>query len=88
MTRDGDTVSVPVSARVKLKAGQLHYAVAAARGCVAAKARLGLRDRQVGCARQLHVGGLIVDLLMSTFLLPTFYAWWSRPGDRLPAPTS
>jgi cobalt-zinc-cadmium resistance protein CzcA len=32
------------------------------------------------------VGGLLVDLVMSTFLLPTFYAWWARPGDRLPAP--
>jgi cobalt-zinc-cadmium resistance protein CzcA len=31
------------------------------------------------------VGGLIVDLVMSTFLLPTFYAWWARPADRLPA---
>uniref|UniRef100_Q01WX1 Heavy metal efflux pump, CzcA family n=1 Tax=Solibacter usitatus (strain Ellin6076) TaxID=234267 RepID=Q01WX1_SOLUE len=31
------------------------------------------------------VGGLIVDLIMSTFLLPTFYVWWARPGDRLPA---
>jgi cobalt-zinc-cadmium resistance protein CzcA len=30
------------------------------------------------------VGGLIVDLLMSTFLLPTFYVWWARPTDRLP----
>jgi cobalt-zinc-cadmium resistance protein CzcA len=30
------------------------------------------------------VGGLIVDLVMSTFLLPTFYVWWARPGDRLP----
>jgi cobalt-zinc-cadmium resistance protein CzcA len=30
------------------------------------------------------VGGLITDLLMSTFLLPTFYAWWARPTDRLP----
>jgi cobalt-zinc-cadmium resistance protein CzcA len=30
------------------------------------------------------VGGLIVDLLMSTFLLPTFYAWWARPTDHLP----
>jgi cobalt-zinc-cadmium resistance protein CzcA len=30
------------------------------------------------------VGGLIVDLLMSTFLLPTFYVWWARPGDPLP----
>jgi cobalt-zinc-cadmium resistance protein CzcA len=32
------------------------------------------------------VGGLIVDLIMSTFLLPTFYAWWARPTDRLPSP--
>jgi cobalt-zinc-cadmium resistance protein CzcA len=31
------------------------------------------------------VGGLIVDLVMSIFLLPTFYAWWARPTDRLPA---
>jgi len=31
------------------------------------------------------VGGLIVDLIMSTFLLPTFYVWWARPSDRLPA---
>ena len=30
------------------------------------------------------VGGLIVDLVMSTFLLPTFYVWWARPTDRLP----
>ena len=32
------------------------------------------------------VGGLIVDLVMSTFLLPTFYVWWARPTDRLPEP--
>ncbi len=31
------------------------------------------------------VGGLLVDLMMSTFLLPTFYVWWARPTDRLPA---
>ncbi len=31
------------------------------------------------------VGGLIVDLIMSTFLLPTFYVWWARPNDRLPS---
>ena len=24
------------------------------------------------------VGGLIVDLIMSIFLLPTFYVWWAR----------
>jgi heavy metal efflux system protein len=31
------------------------------------------------------VGGLIVDLIMSTFLLPTFYVWWARPADHLPS---
>jgi cobalt-zinc-cadmium resistance protein CzcA len=30
------------------------------------------------------VGGLIVDLVMSMFLLPTFYVWWARPTDHLP----
>ncbi len=30
------------------------------------------------------VGGLISDLLMSIFLLPTLYAWIARPGDILP----
>ncbi len=32
------------------------------------------------------VGGLIADLLMSIFLLPTFYVWWARPTDHLPTP--
>jgi len=32
------------------------------------------------------VGGLISDLLMSIFLLPTLYVWVSRDGDRLPEP--
>ena len=30
------------------------------------------------------VGGLISDLVMSIFLLPTFYVWWARPTDPLP----
>jgi cobalt-zinc-cadmium resistance protein CzcA len=30
------------------------------------------------------VGGLIADLLMSIFLLPTLYVWFARPGDQLP----
>ncbi len=30
------------------------------------------------------VGGLIADLLISVFLLPTFYVWWARPADHLP----
>jgi len=32
------------------------------------------------------VGGLIADLVMSIFLLPTFYVWWARPTDYLPKP--
>jgi cobalt-zinc-cadmium resistance protein CzcA len=32
------------------------------------------------------VGGLMADLLMSIFLLPTFYVWWARPNDPLPKP--
>jgi cobalt-zinc-cadmium resistance protein CzcA len=30
------------------------------------------------------VGGLVADLLMSIFILPTLYVWFARPGDRLP----
>ena len=30
------------------------------------------------------VGGLISDLVMSIFLLPTLYVWIARDGDRLP----
>jgi cobalt-zinc-cadmium resistance protein CzcA len=30
------------------------------------------------------VGGLISDLLMSIFLLPTLYVWFARRGDQLP----
>jgi cobalt-zinc-cadmium resistance protein CzcA len=32
------------------------------------------------------VGGLIADLIMSIFLLPTLYVWFARPGDKLPPP--
>jgi heavy metal efflux system protein len=32
------------------------------------------------------VGGLISDLLLSIFLLPTLYVWVAREGDRLPKP--
>jgi len=31
------------------------------------------------------VGGLIADLLLSIFLLPTFYVWWARSTDKLPS---
>jgi cobalt-zinc-cadmium resistance protein CzcA len=30
------------------------------------------------------VGGLVVALLLSIFLLPTFYVWPARPTDHLP----
>jgi heavy metal efflux system protein len=30
------------------------------------------------------VGGLIADLVMSIFILPTLYVWFARDGDRLP----
>jgi cobalt-zinc-cadmium resistance protein CzcA len=30
------------------------------------------------------VGGLITNLLMSAFLLPTLYVWVAREGDKLP----
>jgi cobalt-zinc-cadmium resistance protein CzcA len=32
------------------------------------------------------VGGLMSDLIMSIFLLPTLYVWFAREGDRLPVP--
>jgi len=32
------------------------------------------------------VGGLISDLLLSIVLLPTFYVWIARDGDKLPEP--
>jgi cobalt-zinc-cadmium resistance protein CzcA len=32
------------------------------------------------------VGGLIVNLVMSIFVLPTLYVWCARPDDKLPAP--
>ena len=32
------------------------------------------------------VGGLISDLVMSIFLLPTLYAWFAHSGDTLPQP--
>jgi cobalt-zinc-cadmium resistance protein CzcA len=32
------------------------------------------------------VGGLIGDLVMSIFILPTLYVWFAREGDELPEP--
>ncbi|HEV2421370.1 MAG TPA: CusA/CzcA family heavy metal efflux RND transporter [Candidatus Acidoferrales bacterium] len=32
------------------------------------------------------VGGLISTLMISSFLLPTLYTWFARPGDVLPEP--
>ena len=34
------------------------------------------------------VGGLISDLVMSIFLLPTLYVWFARRGDHLPEPVA
>ncbi len=34
------------------------------------------------------VGGLISTLVISSFLLPTLYTWFARPGDVLPEPES
>jgi cobalt-zinc-cadmium resistance protein CzcA len=34
------------------------------------------------------VGGLMVDLIMSIFLLPTLYVWIARENDVLPAPNA
>lgn len=34
------------------------------------------------------VGGLVSDLVMSIFLLPTLYVWFAKEGDRLPEPES
>jgi cobalt-zinc-cadmium resistance protein CzcA len=34
------------------------------------------------------VGGLISDLVMSIFLLPTLYVWIAGKNDVLPAPES
>jgi len=32
------------------------------------------------------VGGLVSDLFMSIFLLPTLYVWFAKDGDKLPEP--
>jgi cobalt-zinc-cadmium resistance protein CzcA len=32
------------------------------------------------------VGGLMVTLVMSVFVLPTLYVWLAREGDKLPDP--
>jgi len=34
------------------------------------------------------VGGLLTNLLMSIFLLPTLYVWFAHSGDHLPEPGS
>jgi cobalt-zinc-cadmium resistance protein CzcA len=31
------------------------------------------------------VGGLLSDLILSIFLLPTLYVWFAKPEDELPA---
>jgi cobalt-zinc-cadmium resistance protein CzcA len=32
------------------------------------------------------VGGLVVDMVLSIFLIPAFYVWWAGSDDHLPAP--
>jgi cobalt-zinc-cadmium resistance protein CzcA len=32
------------------------------------------------------VGGLILELLISVLLMPSFYVFWARPTDKLPRP--
>jgi cobalt-zinc-cadmium resistance protein CzcA len=32
------------------------------------------------------VGGLLVDLVLSIFILPTIYVWIAREDDKLPEP--
>jgi cobalt-zinc-cadmium resistance protein CzcA len=32
------------------------------------------------------VGGLIFELVIGVFLLPSLYVFWARPDDTLPAP--
>jgi cobalt-zinc-cadmium resistance protein CzcA len=32
------------------------------------------------------VGGLMVNLLMSIFILPTLYVWFAQRNDKLPEP--
>jgi cobalt-zinc-cadmium resistance protein CzcA len=32
------------------------------------------------------VGGLMLNLVMSIFILPTLYVWSAREGDKLPDP--
>jgi cobalt-zinc-cadmium resistance protein CzcA len=34
------------------------------------------------------VGGLLSNLMIGIFLLPTLYAWFAREGDQLPEPES
>jgi len=39
-------------------------------------------------AQAVIVGGLIVELIISIFLLPTFHVWWARPYRSSSAPPS
>jgi cobalt-zinc-cadmium resistance protein CzcA len=32
------------------------------------------------------VGGLVANLMLGIFLLPTMYVWFARSGDKLPEP--
>jgi cobalt-zinc-cadmium resistance protein CzcA len=48
-------------------------------------------SHSIGCDSQrpfaiVIVGGLIADLALSIFILPTFYVWVAKPSDALPEP--
>jgi cobalt-zinc-cadmium resistance protein CzcA len=45
---------------------------------------LGVDCQQQCRERMVIVGGMISDLAMSIFLLPTLYAWMARDNDVLP----
>jgi cobalt-zinc-cadmium resistance protein CzcA len=49
-------------------------------------ATLGLLPAAMSHAIGSDSGGLISDLLLSIFLLPTLYVWVAREGDKLPKP--
>ena len=74
-TQDSGTIS-PV-----LSSGLEPYSLHTAQVSVGFLALFGV-SVQIG----VIMGGLIADLALSVFLLPTFYVWWARPTDPLPKP--
>ena len=54
--------------------------------CVVRELGDGGGDPAPGVRAIVIAGGLISDLVMSIFLLPTLYAWMAGPNDVLPEP--